>query len=157
MASKPRTEPGAASASSFRWWQGIIVGLLLAYVPGSLLMVGVFLLPLLVLRLVDPDADTQRLVIVLFYIGAVMVRPAHEIWLDHGTWVSCMTQITNPVTIVLDWIAAATAWLVAEVSAIGGRMWSAEVSKRERRAIEKRIDYLTLEWITPDDENMPKA
>lgn len=137
--------------SIFKWWHGLILGLLLAYVPGSLLVGGVLLLPLVVLHFVDPDADRQRMMIVMFYLGAVMVHPLRTAWLAHGDWQSCVQQITQPMTLILDWMAVGVAWLVAEVSAIGARLWYADYARRERRAIEKRIEALRKEWLDSDD------
>ncbi|AQS91336.1 MULTISPECIES: hypothetical protein [Gluconobacter] len=152
MASVRQAEAGMLRAPGFRWWHGIIIGLMLSYVPGSLLVAGVLLLPLVALKLFDPNADGQRLMIVLFYVGAVMVRPLHEAWAANGDWETCIAQITQPVTLALDWLAAGAAWLVAEASAIGGRLWNAEVARRERKSIEKRIAYLQKEWMSSDDD-----
>ncbi|GAC88724.1 hypothetical protein Gbth_006_015 [Gluconobacter thailandicus F149-1 = NBRC 100600] len=138
---------GREGMPGFKWWHGLILGLLLAYVPGSLLVGGVLLLPLVVLHFVDPDADRQRMMIVLFYLGAVMVHPLRAAWLAHGDWQTCVQQITQPMTLILDWMAVGVAWLVAEVSAIGARLWYADYSRRERRAIEKRINALREEWL----------
>lgn len=151
MASVRQAEAGTLRAPGFRWWHGIIIGLMLSYVPGSLLVAGVLLLPMVVLRLFDPNADGQRLMIVLFYVGAVMVHPLHEAWAANGDWETCIAQITQPVTLALDWLAAGAAWLVAEASAIGGRLWNAEVARRERKSIEKRIAYLQDEWMSSDE------
>ncbi|GBR72040.1 hypothetical protein [Gluconobacter kanchanaburiensis] len=151
MASVKQAEETMLRAPGFRWWHGIIIGLLLSYVPGSLLVAGVLLLPLVALRFVDPNADSQRIMIVLFYVGAVMVHPLHEAWAGNGDWDTCIAQITNPITLALDWLAVGAAWLVAEASAIGGRLWNAEVARRERKSIEKRIAYLQEEWMSSDD------
>ncbi|MEN3175000.1 hypothetical protein ABDK75_03130 [Gluconobacter sp. OJA] len=141
--------------ASFKWWHGLILGLLLAYVPGSLLVGGVLLLPLIVLRFIDPDADRQRIMIVLFYLGAVMVHPLREAWLSHGDWEACTQQIMQPMLLVMDWMAVGVAWLVAEASAIGARLWYADYVRRERRAIEKKTDALREEWLTSDGERQP--
>lgn len=138
--------------ASFKWWHGLILGLLLAYVPGSLLVGGVLLLPLIVLRFIDPDADRQRIMIVLFYLGAVMVHPLREAWLSHGDWDACTQQIMQPMLLVMDWMAVGVAWLVAEASAIGARLWYADYVRRERRSIEKKIGALREEWLTSDSE-----
>jgi len=138
---------GREGRMAFKWWHGLILGLLLAYVPGSLLVGGVLLLPLVVLHFVDPDADRQRMMIVLFYLGAVMVHHLRAAWLAHGDWQTCVQQITQPITLILDWMAVGVAWLVAEASAIGARLWYADYARRERRAIEKRIAALRDEWL----------
>ena len=104
---------GREGRMAFKWWHGLILGLLLAYVPGSLLVGGVLLLPLVVLHFVDPDADRQRMMIVLFYLGAVMVHPLRTAWLSHGDWQTCVQQITQPITLILDWMAVGLhGWLL---------------------------------------------
>ncbi|UMM09024.1 hypothetical protein MKW11_02850 [Gluconobacter frateurii] len=143
---------GRGGLTGFKWWHGLILGLLLAYVPGSLLVGGVLLLPLVVLHFVDPDADRQRMMIVLFYLGAVMVHPLRAAWLAHGDWQTCVQQITQPLTLILDWMAVGVAWLVAEASAIGARLWYADYARRERRAIEKRITALRDEWLDAEGQ-----
>lgn len=143
---------GRGGLTGFKWWHGLILGLLLAYVPGSLLVGGILLLPLVVLHFVDPDADRQRMMIVLFYLGAVMVHPLRAAWLAHGDWQTCVQQITQPLTLILDWMAVGVAWLVAEASAIGARLWYADYARRERRAIEKRITALRDEWLDAEGQ-----
>ncbi|EHH66939.1 hypothetical protein [Gluconobacter morbifer] len=142
---------GGEKRPLFQWWHGLIVGLLLAYAPGSLLVMLMLLLPLLFLRLFDPDADRQRLMVVMFYVGAVMVHPLREAWRSAGDWQTCLELVLQPLTLLLDWMAVGAAWLVAEGSSIGTRLWYADVARRERRAIEKRIAVLRKEWSVPDD------
>jgi len=81
-----------------------------------------------------------------------MVHPLHEAWAANGDWETCIAQITQPVTLALDWLAVGAAWLVAEASAISGRLWNAEIARRERKSIEKRIAYLQEEWMSSDED-----
>lgn len=131
---------------SLKWWHGLILGLLLAYVPGSVLVGGVLLLPLLVLRLADPRADRQRMMIALFYLGAVMVHPLREAWLLRGDWHACLAEITRPTLLALDWAAIGVAWFVSEFSALVTKLWYLETARRERKSVETRIAALREEW-----------
>ena len=135
---------------AFRWWHGIIIGLLLAYTPGSLLVGGVLLLPLVFLRLIDPEADGQRVMVVMFYLGAAMVHPLRVAWSVRGDWATCLSEIMQPTILILDWLALGAAWLIAEVGSMGARVWYAESERQRRKAIEVRIKALQEEWIQPD-------
>nr|WP_294914302.1 hypothetical protein [uncultured Neokomagataea sp.] len=129
-----------------RWWHGLFLGAGLMYCPGVVLVLCVLLLPVAVLMMIDTRADRQRLVIILFYIGAVMVGPLHHVWVERGAWFACVRTIEDETLLILDWCALAFAWLVSEISTVVARFIGGQRIRAERIRLEKRVTALEEEW-----------
>ncbi|GBR53711.1 hypothetical protein AA106555_1401 [Neokomagataea thailandica NBRC 106555] len=129
-----------------RWWHGVFLGAGVVYCPGTLLVITVLLLPLGVLWLTDRGFSRQRLVVMLFYVGAVMVRPLHHVWLAQGAWYACFRIVQDQTLLILDWGAIAVAWIVSEVSTMVARYIGAQRARSERAKLELRIKALEDEW-----------
>lgn len=129
-----------------RWWHGLFLGAGLMYCPGIMLVMGVLLLPAIVLVMVDLRADRQRLVIMLFYLGAVMVRPLHHVWMAQAEWAACVRIIDDEKLLIVDWCALAFAWLVSEISTVVARFMGGQRIRLERARLEKRVSVLEEEW-----------
>ncbi|GBR47249.1 hypothetical protein [Neokomagataea thailandica] len=129
-----------------RWWHGLFLGVGVMYCPGVVLVLCVLLLPVAVLMMIDTRADRQRLVIMLFYIGAVMVRPLHHVWGGRAAWPVCVQIVEDEKLLILDWCALAFAWFVAEASTVVARFIGGQRLRVERVRLEKRVTALEEEW-----------
>lgn len=61
-------------------WHGVAIGLLLAYIPGVVLLLGMAFLPLVVAQFLLPKQNDQLVLAMLFFIIATLVHPCRLVW-----------------------------------------------------------------------------
>ncbi|AOX20365.1 hypothetical protein [Kozakia baliensis] len=127
-------------------WHGVAIGLLLAYIPGVVLLLGMAFLPLVVAQFLLPKQNDQLVLAMLFFIIATLVHPCRLVWQKGADWENCITIATQPLLLCLFWIGPAVAWFISECATMILQWRRKRSSIQRRKKLKSRIDELCEEW-----------
>lgn len=125
---------------------GLSGGSLIALSPDLAIPLIVLLLPGLVTLLIDPTPGLALARAMLLFQAAACVYPVTDAWYRCAGIHSCLSYLGDPVTIMRVWLAAAAAWLVAQVLPIGLKMLEDHRLRLQRSLLESRRAALMAEW-----------
>lgn len=121
-------------------------GGLIALSPDIAIPLIVLLLPGLITLLIDPTPGAALARAMLLFQGATCVNPIASAWYRCAGIHGCLDYLCDPTTVGRSWLAALTAWLVAQVLPIGLKMLDDYRLKKARATLVKRRADLIAEW-----------
>jgi hypothetical protein len=125
---------------------GLSVGGLIALSPDLAIPLVILLLPGLITLLIDssPGATLSRAML-LFQVAAC-VNPVSDAWYKCAGIHGCLSYLCEPMTILRAWLAAAVAWLVAQVLPIVLKLLDDHRLENQRSTLVSRRAALVAEW-----------
>jgi len=134
----------------------LVIGLggggLIALSPDIAIPLIVLLLPGLITLLIDPTPGAALARAMLLFQGATCVDPVASGWYRCAGIHGCLHYLCDPPTVARSWLAALTAWLVAQVLPIGLKMLDDHRLKKARATLVKRRADLIDEWGLEDSD-----
>ena len=143
---KQQYQQAGASPRSLLWLQGLLCGGLVTLATPTALLVGVLFLPAIIAITMDrqPGKPIARSVALFGFCG--IVGPVISLWLAGHTIPIASTLAMDMNNVLLAWGAAATGWVLAELSPIAVRaVLEALALSRAARLRAERVRY-EAEW-----------
>jgi hypothetical protein len=127
------------------------VGGLIALSPDIALPMAVLVLPGLLALIVDRSPGCGVARAVLLFQAAACVHPVVGAWYRCAGIDGCMSYLTEWPTVLRVWLAAAAAWVLAQIVPLGLKLLD-DYRMRFRRAIlTTRREALVAEWGLDDE------
>ncbi len=150
MARVARTAPRAPGAG-WKWWHGMLGGMLLMVSPGAALLLAALAAPVLLVLVADttPRRALSRTVTLFCIAGAVdplraFLSMSHD--LD-----AAMQLLIRPATILLAWAAAGCGWLLDETCNLSATLLTRMKLAGRVKALETELLTVRAEWeLGPD-------
>ena len=139
------------SSSGWKWWQGMLGGMLLMLSPGSAMLLVALSAPALLVAIAD--TTTRRLLtrtVVLFSVAGaiepvrVFVMTGHDINASLGV-------LTRPTAVLFVWLCAGSGWLLNEIFCLIATFVTNLKLAARRNAQETLLLQIRTEWELPED------
>jgi len=151
MARVAKAKRAAASSTGWKWWQGMLGGMLLMLSPGAAMLLLALSAPALLVLVAD---NTQKRVltrtVILFSIAGsieplrVFVTTGHDI----GT---AFDILLRPTTLLFAWLCAGSGWLLNEMSCLAATFIAGMRLAARRNSLEALLLEIRTEWELPED------
>ncbi|MCQ8278863.1 hypothetical protein NFI95_10405 [Acetobacteraceae bacterium KSS8] len=143
---KAKKEKANESGSAGLWWGGMVCGIVLVLAPGSAILVGALLLPVVGLALFTGRNGGRAVQASLLFGLAGCVHPLHVLWGGEVSPAAAIALLRQPMVLATGWIALLAGWLVSELAAAGLRVQADIVAASQRRRMMARIAEIEDEW-----------
>lgn len=130
---------------------GLAGGGLIALSPDIAMPLAVLLLPGLLALMVDPSPGCAVARAILLFQGAACVHPVTDAWYRCAGINGCMGYLAEPGTISRVWLAAAAAWVVAQILPLGLKVLDDHRMRYRRSELAARREALAKEWGLEDE------
>ncbi len=138
-------------ATGWKWWHGMLGGMLLMLSPGAALLLVALAAPVLLVLVADttPRRTLTRTVMLFCAAGALdPLRALLSMGPDLGT---ALELLAHPATILLAWGAAGCGWLLDEMCGLTAILLTRMSLTGRGRALEAELLKLRAEWeLGPD-------
>ncbi len=135
-----------APAAGWRWWHGMLAGMLLMLSPGAAVLLTVLAAPVLLVLVADttPGRAVTRTVM-LFCIAGALVPLRSFLSMGHDM-ATAAELLATPGTLLLPWSAAGCGWLLDEACGLTATLISRRRSTSRQRSLEAELLALRAEW-----------
>ncbi len=147
--------PGGGKAGVLGWMQGLACGGLVAVLPPTALLLGALLGPALVALFLDRQAGKPVARSVLLFALAASISPIRMLWVAGQSMATSMVLATDPDVIGTAWAAAATGWLLAELTPVAVRIVLEAISRAQATRLRAARAALAEEWGFALDPDRP--
>jgi hypothetical protein len=130
---------------------GLAAGGLIALSPDIALPMAVLMLPGLLALIVDRSPGWGLARAILLFQGAASVHPVMGAWYRCAGIDGCMNYLTEWPTVFRVWLAAAAAWVLAELLPLGLKVLDDYRMRHRRRVLAARREALVAEWGLDDE------
>ena len=132
--------------TGWKWWHGMLGGMLLMVSPGAALLLAALAAPVLLVLVADttPRRALTRTVTLFCVAGAIDPLRVF-LSMDHDL-AAAMELLTHPATILLAWTAAACGWLLDEISGLCATLLTKMKAAGRAKALEAELMAMRAEW-----------
>jgi hypothetical protein len=130
---------------------GLAVGGLIALSPDIALPMVVLVLPGLFALVVDRSPGCGVALAILLFQAAACVHPVMNAWYRCEGVDACMTYLTGWPTVFQVWLAAAAAWVLAQILPLGLKVLGDYRMRHHRTVLAARREALVAEWGLHDE------
>ena len=149
MKRKPLPDKQATKAAGWRWWQGMLFGILLMVSPGGLLLLMALSAPVLLCLVCETARGRPLTRTVTIFTLAGAIEPVRSFLFSSHTLADSVDVLARIGSLPLTWTGAAAGWLVNEASCVAA-VWMTDLRLAgRRREIEARLAALRTEWSLP--------
>jgi hypothetical protein len=139
----------------WKWWQGVLAGILLMLSPGAALL----LLPLAAPALLVSVADTARArtltrTVALFSVAGA-IEPLRAFLAAGHDLQAAFDILTRPATIPFGWLCAGFGWLVSEAFCLIAAYFSNARLATRKAALETMMRQIRTEWDFAEGPGQP--
>jgi hypothetical protein len=127
------------------------VGGLIALSPDIALPMAVLVLPGLLALIVDRSPGCGVARAVLLFQAAACVHPVVGAWYRCAGIDGCMSYLTEWPTVLRVWLAAAAAWVLAQIVPLGLKLLDDSRMRFRRAVLTARREALVAEWGLDDE------
>ncbi len=135
-----------APRAGWKWWHGMLGGMLLMVSPATALLLAALAAPVLLVLVADttPRRTLTRTVMLFCVAGAIdPLRVFLSMGHDLGTAVELLAR---PATLLLAWAAAGCGWLLDEACSLGATLLTRMKLASQGRTLEGELTALRAEW-----------
>jgi hypothetical protein len=129
----------------------LAVGGLIALSPDIALPMAVLVLPGLLALIVDRSPGCGVARAILLFQAAACVHPVVGAWYRCAGIDGCMGYLTEWPTVFRVWLAAAAAWVLAQILPVGLKMLDDYRMRYRRAVLAARREALVDEWGLEDE------
>ena len=154
MARAAKASPARSASSGWKWWQGMLGGMLLMVSPGAAMLLLVLSAPALLVMIADrtPRRVVTRTVILFSLAGAV--EPVRAFLMTGHDIAAALDILIRSTDVPLAWLAAGCGWVLNELSCLiaaflTGLRLSARKAALEAMLLEVRTEWGLAEELTP--------
>jgi hypothetical protein len=128
------------------WLQGLLCGALVTLATPTALLLGVLLGPALLALLLDRQPGRPKGRSVALFAMAAAVNPLRILWASGHSIAIASSILANPRVLGIAWSAAATGWLLAEITPIGVRVVQESLLRSHAARLRTARARLVEEW-----------
>ncbi len=146
MARAARASTLPAPNAGWKWWHGMLGGMLLMVSPGAALLLIALAAPVLLVLVADvtPRRTLTRTVTLFCAAGAVdplraFLSMGHEL-------ATAMELLTHPSIILLAWTATGCGWLLDEMCGLCATLLTRMQLAARNKALEAELLAVRAEW-----------
>lgn len=147
-----------AASRLARWMSGVVVlvlalagGGLIALSPDIALPLTVLLLPALLAFIMDRSPGCGLARAIVMFQAAACVHPVVDAWYRCTGIDGCMTFLAEWPTVLRVWLAAAGAWVLAQLLPLGLKIMDDYRLQRRRVVLVAKREALVAEWGLDED------
>src|SRR6195952_1931286 len=150
MARAAKLKRVRAGSAGWKWWQGMLGGMLLMLSPGSAMLLLPLSAPALLVAIADtsPRRMLTRTVILFSVAGAI--EPVRAFIVTGHDIAAGLTILARPTTVLFVWLCAGSGWLVNEFFCLIAIFATGLKLSARRNAQEALLLQIRTDWGLPD-------
>ena len=135
-----------ATSAGWKWWHGMLGGMLLMVSPGAALLLVALAAPVLLVLVGDVTPRRALTRTVMLFCAAGAIDPLRA-FLTMGHDLATATDLlARPTTILLAWAAAGCGWLLDESCGLCTTLLEKMKMARRSKALEAELLAVRIEW-----------
>lgn len=134
------------NARRLYWLQGLLCGGLAVLATPTALLVVVLLAPGLVALMLDRQPGQATARSMLLFGAAALASPLRRLWESGHSLAGALDLLSDPLVLVIAWLAAASGWLLNETLPVVARLVLEARDKARARALQAARARLAEEW-----------
>ena len=136
----------APRARSWLWLQGLLCGAAISMVPATCLVIAALLAPAVLAMYSESTLKRPVGRAMIMMASAASIEPLRTLWQGGNSLEGAITIISNPSTLALAWLAAASAWVISEGVGLASSEIDTVRSRRKAVQLAAEREALELEW-----------
>jgi hypothetical protein len=140
-----------SGGAGWKWWHGVLGGMLLMLSPAAAILLLAFSAPALLAAVADttPGRALTRTVILFSVAGAI--GPMRAFFLAGHDLPTALGILTSPTTILLAWICAGFGWFLSEAFRLIATLVTNLRLAARKTALEATLKEVRTEWALAED------
>lgn len=151
MARVAKARRAGTSTPVWKWWQGMLGGMLLMLSPGAAMLLLALSAPALLVLAAD---NTRKRIltrtVILFSIAGSIGSLRVFVTTGHDT-ATAFDILLRPTTLLLAWLCAGSGWLLNEIFCLAATFVAGMRLAARRNLLETRLLEIRTEWELPED------
>ena len=133
-------------SAGWKWWHGMLGGMLLMVSPGAALLLIALAAPVLLVLVADITPRRTLTRTVMLFCAAGAVDPARAFLATDHDLATAMDLLAHPTTILLAWAAAGSGWLLDEICGLFATLLTRMKLAGRSKALEAELLAVRAEW-----------
>jgi hypothetical protein len=149
MARAAKAKPARIRSAGWKWWQGMLGGMLLMLSPGAAVLLLALSAPALLVMIADitPKRVLTRTVILFSLAGAI--EPVRAFLMSGHDIAAALDILMRPTTVLFAWLCAGCGWLLNELSCLIAAFTMNLRLAARKAALEAMLLQVRTEWELP--------
>lgn len=148
-------KPARSGSTGWKWWQGMLGGMLLMLSPGAAMLLLALSAPVLLVMIADrtPRRVVTRTVILFSLAGAV--EPARAFVMMGHDIAAAAEILMRSTDVLLAWLGAGCGWVLNELFCLIATFVTGLRLSARRTTLETMLLQIRTEWELADDPAPP--
>ncbi len=135
-----------APRAGWKWWHGMLAGMLLMVSPGIALLLAALSAPVLLVLIADTTPRRTLTRTVALFCAAGAIDPLRAFLSMGHDVVAAVELLAHPTVMLLAWAAAGCGWLLDEACSLGATLFTRVKLTSEGKALEAELMAVRAEW-----------